>query len=94
MCLTRHRVSKCAKHNGLHKLSIQNLKIRVTRYPCGSRDKAESHPNTKLPVSINSVLSEAKLTVDLQREMADRVLTPQFGHSNENPIIYLTREGA
>lgn len=54
MCLTRHRVSKCAQHNGLDKLSIQNLKIRVTRYPCGSRDKAESRPNTKLPVSINS----------------------------------------
>lgn len=94
MCLTRHRVSKCAQHNGLDKLSIQNLKIRVTRYPCGSRDKAESRPDTKLPVSINSVLSEAKQTVELHRERAHRVLTLQFGHCNENPIIYLTGEGA
>lgn len=82
MCLISHRVSKYAQHNGLHKLSIQSLKIRVTRYPCGSRDKAEACPHTKtqtkLPhiMSINSALMEAKQPVELHRETADGVLIP------------------
>lgn len=92
-----HRVSKDAQHNGPHKLSIHNLKIRVTRQPYGGRDKAA---NTKLPriLSVNSVLSQAKQPVELHRETAERVLTPPsipklFDHSNENQITYLTEGG-
>lgn len=78
MCFMSHRVSKCARHNGLHKLSIQNPKIRVTRYPCGSRDKEHAQTQTVPPriMSINPELSEAGRDVEPHREAADGVLTP------------------
>lgn len=93
-CFIRHRVSKRAQHNGQQKLSFQNLKIRVTRYPCGSRDKAESSPTKAFYTSINPVHSEAKQPVEFHGETADGVLTPQFNRSNENPIIYLKEKRA
>lgn len=44
----RHRVSKCARHNGVRKLLTDALKIIVTRCPCGSSDKTQLYHNTKL----------------------------------------------
>lgn len=52
--------------------------MRVTRYPCGSRDKTKITPSPTQ--SFKSGVLEAKQPVVLHRETADRVLTTHFDH--------------
>lgn len=73
----RHRASKSARHDDGCKLYSHVLKMRATRCPCGSRDNAELYRNTKPPVSASPG----------PRVAAKRVLTLQFNHSNESPVI-------